>query len=91
MFSICTGTEESSQRSWCCPIDILSNNPLDLRLRQRFTILQKFRSKVMRFEVVKEQFERVEVLAFGRQELDCYVTRVEYGLRFWAVMLVSWM
>ena len=85
----CTGTEESSQRSWCCPIDILSDNLLDLRLRQRFTILQKFRSKVMRFEVVKEQFERVEVLAFGKQELDCYVTRVEYGLRFWAVMLAS--
>ena len=59
MFSICTGTEESSQRSWCCPIDILSNNP--------------------------------SILAFGRQELDCYVTRVECGLRFWAVMLASWM
>ena len=43
----------------------------------------------MRFEVVKEQFERVEVLAFGRQELDCYVTRVEYGLRFWTVMLAN--
>ena len=70
---------------------MLSNNPLDLRLRQRFTILQKFRSKAMRFEAVKEQFERVEELVLGRQELDCYATRVEYGLRFWAVMLASWM
>ena len=69
MSSICTGTEESSQRSWCCLIDILSNNPLELRLRQRFTILQKFRSKELRFEVVKEQFERVEVLAFGGKNL----------------------
>ena len=46
-----------------------------MRLRQWFTILQQFRSKVMRFEVVKEQFEIFEALAFGRQELDCYVTR----------------